>query len=155
MLAVPKAEILEYAADHDLLWNEDSTNQDETYARNYVRKHMLPRFDPESRAKLLELITENRHINETLDQALIMQLHVQTQAKALDRRWFISLPHSVAREVLAMWLREHDLANFNRASLERLTAGVKIQPAGKRLNIFQNHWLVVGSDHLALSTDER
>ena len=37
LLGFAKAQIIDYAKNHSLTWHEDSTNQDETYLRNWVR----------------------------------------------------------------------------------------------------------------------
>jgi tRNA(Ile)-lysidine synthase len=155
LLHVSKAEILEHARNHDLIWREDSTNQDIKFRRNYVRHQIIPRLDTDARARLLEIIANNLRINQELDQELINQLHYQQRAHTLDKTWFASLPHAVAREVMATWLREHELANFDRRTLERLTVMAKTQSVGQRINIFQKHWMDIKGDHLALTTAER
>ncbi len=155
LLHLPKTEIVKYAQHKDLVWREDSSNHDETYLRNYVRHRVLPKFDADARGRLLDIIEGNRQINKALDAELINQLHYQPAAHTLDKRWFASLPHAVAREVMATWLREHGLTSFDRSTLERLTVKAKTQAAGQRIDVLQNHWLFVHGDHLALSRDER
>ncbi len=154
MLAISKADILDYAKQRDLVWREDSTNEDESYLRNYVRKRMVPRLDAAARATFLSIIDQNQRINAALDTELINQLHFQQKARTLDKRWFAGLPHAVAREVMAMWLREHGLRSFDRRTLERLTVHAKTQAAGQNINVFQHHWLRIHGDHLALARDE-
>lgn len=154
LLDIPKIDIVDYASEHDLIWREDSTNADETYLRNYVRRRIMPRLDAPARSKFMDIISQNRQINRALDQELINQLHFQQRAHTLDKRWFASLPHAVAREVMAMWLREHGLRSFDRRTLERLTVHAKTQAAGQSINVFQNHWLRIQDDHLVLARDE-
>ena len=45
LLHVSKADIRAYAEKQQLKWHEDSTNQDEKYLRNYIRRNWLPQFD--------------------------------------------------------------------------------------------------------------
>ena len=40
-------------------------------------------------------------------------------------QWFNQLPHAVAREILAAWLRQHDIRDFDRKTLERLVVAAK------------------------------
>jgi tRNA(Ile)-lysidine synthetase-like protein len=155
LLHVSKAEILDHARSHDLIWREDSTNQDIKFRRNYVRQQIIPRLDTTARARLLAIIADNLRINQELDQELINQLHYQHRAHTLNKSWFASLPHTVAREVMATWLREHGLTSFDKRTLERLTVMAKTQAVGQRINIFQKHWMDIKSDHLALTTAER
>ncbi|MEO7364111.1 MAG: tRNA lysidine(34) synthetase TilS [Candidatus Saccharimonadales bacterium] len=152
MLAVPKIDIVRHANNHDLLWHEDSTNQDVRYARNHVRHNVVPRLSSLERARFIDIVNNNQRINFQLDQELIHHLHYQDQAHTINRRWFSSLPHNVAREVLAMWLREHGIRDFDSRTLERLTVHAKTQAAGKRANIRGQYWLKVHGDHLALLT---
>jgi tRNA(Ile)-lysidine synthase len=151
LLHVPKVDIIKHAQQYDLVWREDSTNQDQVYARNYVRGQIMPRVTGDGRARLAEILSESRRINAELDQELIHQLHQQQYGGTIDKRWFAGLPHDVAREVMATWLREHGLATFDRATLERLVVKAKTQACGRRVNVLQNHWLDIKSDHLALS----
>jgi tRNA(Ile)-lysidine synthase len=155
LLHVSKSEIIGHARRHDLIWREDSTNQDMKYRRNYVRQRIIPRLDTGARARLLGIIADNLRINRELDQELINQLHYQHRAHTLNKSWFASLPHTVAREIMATWLREHGLNSFDRRTLERLTVMAKTQAVGQRINIFQKHWMDIKGDHLALTTAER
>jgi tRNA(Ile)-lysidine synthase len=41
LLEVPKQTIRQYASEHDLSWREDSTNVDERYLRNRIRKQLV------------------------------------------------------------------------------------------------------------------
>ena len=154
LLAIPKIDILNYAQNRDLVWHEDSTNQDETYMRNYVRRRIIPRLDESARSKFVSIIEQNYQINQALDSELINQLHFQQKAHTIDKTWFAGLPHAVAREVMAMWLREHGLRSFDRRTLERLTVHAKTQASGQSINVFKNHWLRIHGDHLALARDE-
>lgn len=153
LLWVPKIDIVNYARDRDLIWREDSTNNDERYARNYVRQRIMPRLDNAARGKFMDIINQSQLVNDELDQQLVHALHLQPEAHRIDRRWFASLPHSVAREVMATWLREHGLRDFDRATLERLVVHAKTQAAGQRVDILRNHWLHIHGDHLSFSRD--
>lgn len=42
LLAVPRADIEDYATAHELEWSEDPSNADPAYDRNYVRHHVVP-----------------------------------------------------------------------------------------------------------------
>src|SRR5688572_19923887 len=47
-----KKDVREYAEEHDLVWAEDSTNDDDRYLRNYIRHNILSRFTKEGREAL-------------------------------------------------------------------------------------------------------
>lgn len=155
LLKVPKDAIKYYAINNNLDWREDSTNQDQKYLRNYVRHSILPRLDESARAKLVDAITKSHEINRELDSLLTTQLHLQSTARQLDRRWFNQLPHAVAREVLASWLRAHDIRDFDSKTLERLVVAAKTTTPHKMIDVV-NSWSLLADDvKLALTPADR
>jgi tRNA(Ile)-lysidine synthase len=155
LLRVLKRELAAYAKDQGLVWHEDSTNENEAYLRNYVRRRLLPRFDDAARARLWQLVGDMRAVNYELDALLATQLHLQTVAGTLDRYWFNGLPHAVAREVMAAWLRAHDVRNFDSKSLERLVVAAKVAAPGKVFPVLAGYDLRITADYLALNRPER
>lgn len=154
-LGIAKKDIIAYAKQQDLTWREDITNQNEAYTRNYVRHRLLNRFTESARAELCHHISDLQKTNHELDSLLTTQLHFQAQAGTLDRRWFNQLPHAVAREVLAAWLRAHGLRDFDRRTLERLVVAAKVAPAGQMFPVRTGRHLRVESKNLALTVPER
>jgi tRNA(Ile)-lysidine synthase len=155
LLHVPKRELAAYAKDQGLVWHEDSTNENEAYLRNYVRRQLLPRFDDMARTRLWQLINEIRATNYELDALLATQLHLQPVAGTLERHWFNSLPHAAAREVMAAWLRAHDVRDFDSKSLERLVVAAKVAAPGKVFPVLDGRDLQIFPDYLALNRPER
>ena len=149
-LGVPKTDIVAYATQQNLSWREDTTNYDERYTRNYIRHRLLVRLNPGARQQLLATITEMQQLNAQIDELITAQLTEYDQAEGLDRRWFSALPHDVSREVMATWLRMHDIADFDRKTIERLTVQAKIMHPGKRLDVMHGRAIEVGREYLAL-----
>jgi tRNA(Ile)-lysidine synthetase-like protein len=155
LLSIPKRQILAYAREHNLDWREDSTNTNERYLRNYIRRRLLPRFGTADRAQLLGIIGEMRLLNRHLDEQLAALLQEQSAAPDLDRSWFIQLPHAVAKEVLAAWLRAHGVRNFDTKTLERLTVAMKTLQPGRLVDVVNGVAIKIGRQSLALSRLER
>lgn len=155
LLSIPKAELVAYAQAHGLEWREDSTNQDPTYLRNHIRHNLLPRFAASDREKLWSIITRLQEVNGQLDELLVNQLHMQSVAGTIDRQWFNQLPHALAREVMATWLRAHDERHFDSKMLERLVVQAKIASPGQRFSLSKDHLLRIGHTFLALDKSER
>jgi tRNA(Ile)-lysidine synthetase-like protein len=155
LLNVPKKELIAYAKDQGLKWREDSTNQDQSYLRNYVRHSILPRFDAESRAQFLHVLSTQQVTNLELDKLLDSQLHIQSDETGLDRQWFTSLSHDVAREVLAAWLRANNIRDFDRKTLERLVVAAKVGQPGATFDVLRARTMQVNADTLALNDKER
>jgi tRNA(Ile)-lysidine synthase len=155
LLKVPKSELVAYARGNGLQWLEDSTNQNEAYLRNYVRRRLLSRFNEADRSHFWKIITDLSRTNQELDTLLVNRLHMQTMAGQLDRQWFNHLPHAVAREVMAAWLRAHSAAGFDSKTLERLVIFAKTAAAGKTFPVQAGFNMRVLADHLALTSLER
>jgi len=155
LLRVPKNELIMYAKEQGLVWNEDSTNQDLGYLRNYVRHKILAKFDNTSRQKLWQLITDQSKTNEELDALLVKQLGLQPVEGTIDRQWFGQLPHAVAKEMMASWLRSNGIRGFDSKTLERLVQAAKTASAGKVYPILSDKKMRVKPDHLALTGVER
>lgn len=150
LTATPKAHIRAYAAKHGLEWREDSTNANTDYLRNYVRLNILPKFDDAARNRLRQLIGSTREVNVEIDSLLAEQLHLQPSGDILDRQWFIMLPHAVAREIVAAWLRRLGMAGFDRQLIERITMAAKTYAPGKQVDINARYVLVAQRDHLVV-----
>jgi len=146
-LKVRKSEILNYATQQGLEWREDSTNQDIKYLRNYVRHKLLPRLSEADRDRLIKIFTDMTVTNADLDKLLA---GLVGGGEGLEREWFNQLPHDVAKEVMAAWLRDNELRGFDRRALERLVVAAKTGRAGKSFPIMAGHNLAVGSQHLTL-----
>lgn len=155
LLGVRKQDILDHAQAHELLWREDSTNSDERYLRNYVRRQLMPRLDQATRQRLVELIEQSQSVQREIDELITSALHQQSRGGEIDRRWFNHLPHTSAREVLAGWLRARGLRDFDKRKLERLVVAAKTARAGKQFDVARGWQLLVGREHLALAGGER
>jgi tRNA(Ile)-lysidine synthase TilS/MesJ len=150
LLFYEKKQIQEYARAHQIEWHEDSTNQDEKYLRNYVRQNILSKFSPEQKQQLLVHLNTASELNQNLEELLANQLHIQPAVHKLDRAWFIQLPHAVAKEVMASWLRERG-TSFDSKTLERLLVAAKTYQPHKRADINKGTYLEVKRDYLALA----
>lgn len=155
LLKVSKKELVAYATDNGLDWREDSTNDDATYLRNYVRRKLLTQFNEKARQQLLAHINETGKVNDELDSMLTDNLIKHTDSGAIDRVWFSQLPHEVAREVMASWLRANDIRSFDSKTLERLVVAAKVSGTGKTYPVLSGHHLIINKDSLALARPER
>lgn len=155
LLHVPKADIVAYARKNGLTWHEDSTNASDSYRRNYIRHNILSRFTPVEREKLHKIIVTMRGSNTELDMLLGQLLKSHMKEGRVDRTWFVMLPHAVAREVMAQWLRTRDIPDIDRKMLERLVHAAKTFTAGRRVSVTMDWSLVVNKSDLALQRIER
>lgn len=152
LLEVTKKAIIVYAKKRGLSWHEDSTNQDEAYLRNYVRKNIMPRFSQTQRRELVGHISKLGQLNNDIDNIISTQVGDQT---SLDRHWFTMLEHRVARDVMAMWLAAHEAEDLNKKQLEILVRAAKTYKPGKSTDVDDRLKLRVLKDELALWAPER
>lgn len=150
LLHVTKRQLQAYALANKLEWHEDSTNQDIAYLRNYVRHKVLPRFTIEQRNRLVALVAAAAETNQQLDAQLVNYLHLQPTQGALNRKMFVHLPHTVAREVLASWLRHQGVRSFDAKTLERLVVAAKTAKPGTLSDVLQGYRIHIDRDSLAL-----
>jgi tRNA(Ile)-lysidine synthase len=155
LLKVPKSEIVDYATKHRLEWHEDPTNSNTDYLRNYVRHKILPRFKVSGRSELVSILTNSEVTNRELDGLLAQILQAQNGQNRLDRQSFNNLPHEVARELMAAWLRQNKAGGFDRKGLERLVVAAKTAQPQRRHDVSQGVSMVVHKDYLALAKPER
>lgn len=155
LLHISKQDLVDYARAKSLNWREDSTNQDRYYLRNRIRHDVLTRLNPDNRRKLLAHIQNLHNLNEQIDHEIINYLHLQPATDKLDRHWFIMLPHAVAREVLATWLRKHGVRDFDKKMLERLVVFAKTYASGKKTDVKKGWSISVNDKVLALEVRDR
>lgn len=158
LLDCTKAQLVEHALTHNLRWREDSTNQDEAYLRNYIRKRIVPRLDHVARETFIDLGRAAQVRNQQIDM-IIHELLDQfvTDGRLFARQAFIMMPHGVAKEVLAEWLRQNGLRQFDARLLERIVVQAKTLSPGKRIDVYGGAQLAVEKTelNLALSPAER
>jgi len=65
------------------------------------------------------------------------------------------LPHAVCKELLAAWLRAHELRSCDKKTIERVTVAAKTYAPGKQIDIDAAHIIHVEKHKLALALRER
>ena len=154
LLNVSKAELKTYANQHKLSWREDSTNQDQRYLRNYIRSNVLPKLNKRDRLKLLELMDRQREINKRIDRDM-RKLYQNGGLGKLERKVLADLTYNESKELVASWLRDNNLVNFDHRTIERITLAAKTKKPGAKFDVYNRNQVVIGKEYLALDTIER
>ena len=151
LLHVTKKTIRSYAQQQGLVWREDCTNTDLAYTRNYVRAKLLADLGKTHRSRLLRHITHAAEINREIDAIILQYLHIQPDTTALDRNSFIKLPHVVAREIMAQWLRLRKTnVELSRRLLDRLVVRAKTGKNGSHVDIAGGYYLQLSAESIVL-----
>jgi tRNA(Ile)-lysidine synthetase-like protein len=160
LLGYRKSELYKIATDimrHDphFMWHEDSTNTTDQYLRNYVRHHIIKELGNAGRQLLLEYAEKAGQTNPLIDGLLLHVMDNSAQPTELRRGWFVMLPYDVSCEVMAAWLRQNGIRQFDRRLIERLVVAAKVVVPGKVLDINTGHWLKVERAILAITPRTR
>lgn len=150
LLDIPKSDLKKYAKQHKLTWREDSTNDDPKYLRNYVRLNIVQKMDKDTRAKWLQILKNMDQINSQLDKEIeqILERGLHKEQLVLSRKWFIMLPHNIAKEVLMSILDKLGVQDIDKKTIERLSVQIKTLKHGKTLQ-------AVGTDILLTKRSAR
>lgn len=150
MLHISRRQIVRYAHEHNITWREDPTNSQATYLRNWLRIKILPRLSKKERDDFIELLNMSKQTKAELSREIGSLLQSISKNKGLDRSSFTTLPHSVALEVMASWLRLHNIRTFDRKLIEKLVIGVKTLSAGKQLSINKQYAMKIEKQHVVI-----
>ena len=89
-------------------------------------------------------------VNRAMDHDLMLYLHQQPSRQSLDRHSFTQLPHDLSLEVMAEWLRSHEVRTFSAKQLEQLVARCKTLEPGKQIDVDAGHRLLMGNETIVL-----
>ncbi len=151
LLGYTKSEIINEARRRGLQWREDSTNVDEKYTRNWIRRKVLPKLSRKQRQKLATIYESARQRNETLDLAIKRQLKQLKVGESLQRQKLIMLPYIVACEVMAAWLADSGVKEVDRKRVHYLVVGVKTLAPGKQVSVSRDLDLIIDQDMISLA----
>jgi tRNA(Ile)-lysidine synthase TilS/MesJ len=154
MTNIDKSSIYDYAEKTGLEWHEDETNKDINYKRNYIRKNIVGRLDYEQRKKFKAILDNAAKLNEEIDQALDDYLAKYSDGNLLSRNAFIILPHKVSIEIMAAWLRNNGIREYDSKLLEKLTIGAKTLKNKQRVDVNLAYFLEINKNTLALKDRE-
>ncbi|MDZ7786424.1 MAG: tRNA lysidine(34) synthetase TilS [Candidatus Saccharibacteria bacterium] len=149
LLAYPKADIKTYAHARGLTWREDETNRDTTILRNRLRNIIQENMTSEDRQKWIGIYQKMLAQNHEIDQEV---KNVSQNPEHIVRSWFIGLPHRVAREVLAAFLREHSISP-SRQKIERAVIFCKVGKPHTRHHLDKTHSLIAKQKTVVLRTE--
>jgi tRNA(Ile)-lysidine synthase len=143
-----KKELLEYALENNLKWNEDSTNTEEKYTRNYIRINIMPKLEKDL-GKFIDIRAKIEEIYHDVDMRLSMLL---PKNNVISRAWFLKFSYSVQKEIIRSFLVRCGLNDIDSSTIERLTMSVKTLPIGKKTDISSKLWLVSEKENVLITS---
>jgi len=146
-----RQDIVQYARQNGLIWREDATNQDQSILRNYIRHRYVASMASHKREELLRLREKAAALSTEIDAITMQYLRAQPSPNRLNRGSFIALPHAVAREVIAAWLRKQiPQVELQRKLLERLVVAAKVGKNGSSVDVTGGYSLKLSAEHITL-----
>jgi tRNA(Ile)-lysidine synthase len=135
LLELTKQQLIDYAHENSIVWNEDETNSNKKYLRNKVRGNL----ENAGEKWKVSFATELQKIsvsNDLIDMQIANILQFKLRGKyILSREWFVKLDHLVASECMLAYLRKMQVQNIDRALVERLVVGLKAARPGSKLDV--------------------
>lgn len=129
LLAFDKDKIIQYAKKHQLKWQEDSTNSDERYLRNYIRHQLLPKLSVDEKETLIGNIDKVAKIKPELTKLIATISHQVSKANQIDRQAFSALPLNLSNEVLVNLLNAQKVDDIDSKIVQRLNLAIRNAPA--------------------------
>lgn len=148
LINTKKQELIEYAKANSLLWREDSTNTDDTYMRNYIRQHCIPKLK-NHRLELLNLQQSIAELYTEIDERITLLLPKQN---VLHRATFVVLPWNIQKELMRAWLIRSGIKEIDKQLIERVVLAVKTLPIHKKIDINGSLWLLSESENVLLTS---
>lgn len=155
LLGIPKSNIVAWAESNSIKWREDSTNNEFTYLRNYVRHNIANKLSQKQREQFIEYISKMRNLNYKIDGMILAELHTQPASGCLDKQYFNMLPYDVSLELIAGWLRYAGVRNYDSTLLHRVVVFAKTLAIGKQIDIGRDFYIIVEDHYLALKQRDR
>ncbi|MBQ3274861.1 tRNA lysidine(34) synthetase TilS [Candidatus Saccharibacteria bacterium] len=125
-----KREILNYAAEHEIVFREDPTNSSEDYLRNRIREKVL-NLPIETKRAIFQLWQNQKRIVKEIDE--IVENLLPEDLK-FERDWFRNLDEKTALEILRAATIRAGVATTGPQRKEFLNAILNYQP-GKQFNL--------------------
>jgi len=153
MLDYTKKQIVDFAAKNNLEWHEDYTNEDTKYLRNYLRKNIMPKLSAAKRKQLVNTISSLGKTSQQLDINIADYLkHGASDVSEVNRANFINLPHNLACEAMAAWLRLNGLRDFDKKAINRLVVSAKTLRPGQSASVGNGVSLHINKTNICLKT---
>lgn len=145
LLNYSKPQIKTYAKVSKLSWREDSTNQSDVYLRNYLRNKIISNLNGYNRDNILKNIDNIAKTDKYIDVLIANLSQIILSDKEISRISFASLPVNLGDELMAYWLRQRKIGQFDQKTVNRLCVALKTAKPNTSHSVQGEHQLVVGA----------
>ena len=132
LLSFTKSDLWAYALDHRLEWVEDSTNSEDAYLRNRLRRVIALHLPPENRSALLDLWRRQKELKQAIDKEAADFIQPFNE---YSRYLFITIDELSAGELLRGAIVARTQASPTRPQIERALVAIKTARAGSSFEL--------------------
>lgn len=119
LLGINKNQIIDYATRHNLVWNEDITNQSDLYLRNYIRSKIIKKLNQADKESFINNLDKVAEINKSLDYKIATLSQEIIKDNRINRQRFAMLPTEIAAHLLMHWFRSQGYSSYNKKIIKR------------------------------------
>jgi tRNA(Ile)-lysidine synthase len=164
LLDVSQQQIVDYAVTNELSWQEDESNQNIAFERNFLRHQIIPKLTQQwphfakSAGRSARLCAEQQQL---LDEACAEKLTtLRDNSNTLDVKGLLTYSHSWIFQLVRLWLSEQAVSMPSQAILQQLPnllqaqedANPAIEWADWQLRRYQNRLYVLPSSTELIET---
>lgn len=141
---IPKTDLLNYAQSRNLIWEEDYTNQDSHYLRNWVRGTWLKDLDDKFEGGRKNLARSLFRILSDLGRnpEFCLIYSPSDQQDSLSRVWYLTLGKSDQLRGLALFLKKHQIHHFTTGQLEEIRKRLDKNQKDYTFEILGRKWVI-------------
>jgi tRNA(Ile)-lysidine synthase len=143
LLGYTKQQLRDYAQQHQLEWQEDSTNVSDRYLRNRIRKHVAS-LDDDTKAQVLSLRDKQRALKRFIEAEAQLLIG---EGPEYSRYFLTHIPMASALECL----RQVTNGALTRPQLERALLAIKTAQAGSIFEAGNHLRLLFTTRHFSVS----
>jgi len=158
MLDVSRGEIEQYCQENNLTPNNDSSNQNDKYSRNYIRNNIIPQFNKinnnfENAINNLSILA---YEEEQIIKEYINSLNIYKDKK-IKTKIFNKLSNNLQKRIIYELYTENDIEytqerveNTLNFVLENLNS-----KSGKKCSLTKNYWIFVNTNYIEIISENK
>ena len=139
LLCVNKEEIYSYCKEHNLVYFEDRSNQEDDFLRNRLRHHVVPLLKKECNNLGQKIMEYSIQAHEAFDYIRKQSIdYLDLNNNTININSFNSLNIALKKDILALLLERYDIRKNNEIILNML-AILDNSKGNKKINLEKNY----------------
>ncbi len=147
LLQHTKVELAAYAAERELTWEEDPSNGESHYLRNWVRDVWLKGLDEKIEGGSKNLAKSLMRVVQAADLSGSFELVFEPQGeeKALGRIWYMSLIKANQLRALSLFLKRRQIFDFTGGHLDEIRKRLDKNQKDITFELLGRKWVINAS----------